>query len=177
MQQASWKAHLSATGGLIGGPHSFLYVVGREHASARLTLELPSGWKVATGLARAGASHTYTAADVESLIDSPVMVGLFRDWHFLIDGVPHDVALLGVPGGIRFDTSLFVANVERIAREAAPVFLKMPYCRYQFLFEDGAFGGFEHLNSVSIGIQSATLVRDPNDYLGQIGPRVRPHVE
>ena len=168
MQQASWKAHLTPRGGLVGGPHSFLYVVGAEHAPLRVTLLMPSGWKVATGLDSVAGSHTYTAPSTEVLIDSPIMVGLFRSWRFDIDGVAHDIAYLGAPGGVPFDTALFVANVERIAREAAHMFGRMPYRRFQFLFEDGAYGGLEHLNSVSIGTQSASLARDPNSSLGQI---------
>ena len=78
MQQASWKAHLTPRGGLVGGPHSFLYVVGAEHAPLRVTLLMPSGWKVATGLDSVAGSHTYTAPSAEALIDSPIMVGLFR---------------------------------------------------------------------------------------------------
>src|ERR1017187_5920085 len=44
MQQASWKAHLTPTGGLVGGPHSFLYVVGSERTPVRLTPKPPRGW-------------------------------------------------------------------------------------------------------------------------------------
>jgi predicted metalloprotease with PDZ domain len=168
MQQASWKGHLTPRGGLVGGPHSFLYLVGAELAPVRVTLVMPSGWTVATGLDSVAGSHTYTAPSAEALIDSPIMVGLFRSWRFDIDGVAHDIAYLGAPGGMPFDTTLFVANVERIAREAAHMFGRMPYGRYQFLFEDGTYGGLEHLNSVSIGTQSANLARDPNSYLAQI---------
>jgi len=168
MQQASWKGHLTPRGGLVGGPHSFLYLVGAELAPLRVTLVMPSGWKVATGLDSVAGSHTYTAPSAEALIDSPIMVGQFRSWRFDIDGVAHDIAYLGATSGMPFDTAQFVANVERIAREAVHMFGRMPYRRYQFLFEDGAYGGLEHLNSVSIGTQSANLARDPNSYVGQI---------
>ena len=129
----------------MGGPHSFLYVVGGEHAPVRVTLALPAGWKIATGLDSAAAPHTFVAPGAEALIDSPIMVGLFRDWRFTVDGVPHTVAYLGKPSGVSFDTALFVGNVERLARETARMFGKMPYHKFQFLFEDGAFGGLEHL--------------------------------
>jgi predicted metalloprotease with PDZ domain len=168
MQQASWKAHLTPTGGLVGGPHSFLYVVGAEHTPVRVTVELPSAWTVATGLARAGALRTFSAPGTEALVDSPILVGLIRHWRFDVDGVPHDIAYLGNPAGVTFDTALFVGNVERIVREAARLFGRMPYQRYQFLFEDGTYGGLEHLNSVSIGTRSANLARDPTILLGQI---------
>ena len=168
-QQASWKAHLTPRGGLIGGPHSFLYVVGGEHAPVRLALTLPNGWHAATGLNSSAVTGTFAAPGAEALIDSPIMVGTLRRWPFSIDGVPHDIAFLGTTGGAPFDTAHLVSNVERLAREAARVFSPLPYRRYQFLFEDGAYGGLEHLNAVSIGMQSANLARDPDAYLTQVG--------
>lgn len=168
MQQASWKAHLAPIGGLIGGPHSFLYVVGAEHVPVHLALTLPNGWNVATGLDPSTMTGTFTAPDAETLIDSPLMVGTFGHWRFSIDGVAHDVAFLGTRGGVAFDTARLVSNVERLARETARAFKPLPYRRYQFLFEDGADGGLEHLNSVSIGTQSVNLARDSNAYLSQI---------
>src|SRR5688500_12048837 len=35
-----WRPFLAATGGLVGGPHSFLYVIGHETAAASVTLDL-----------------------------------------------------------------------------------------------------------------------------------------
>jgi predicted metalloprotease with PDZ domain len=168
MAQAAWKAHLTPLGGLVGGPHSFLYIPGSENTPVRLTLVLPSGWRVATGLDTAEAPRKYAAPNAEALIDTPIMIGRFRHWSFVIDGVPHDVAYLGASGGTAFDTTLVTSKVERIARETVRMFGQMPYRKYQFLFEDGANGGLEHLNSVSIGAQSVSLARDPNSSLGQI---------
>jgi predicted metalloprotease with PDZ domain len=171
MQQASWKAHLTPDGGLVGGPHSFLYVPGAERSPVRVTLVLPRTWRIVTGLdaaSSASGAPTFSAPGVEALVDSPMLVGLIRSWRFDIDGVPHHVAYLGHPAGTAFDTTLFVGNVERIARATARMFARMPYHAYQFLFEDGTYGGLEHLTSVSIGTQSAALARDPDSYLGQI---------
>jgi predicted metalloprotease with PDZ domain len=168
MQQASWKAHLTPVGGLLGGPHSFLYVVGAERSPARVTVVLPDGWRIATGLDTADAPRTFTAPNVATLVDSPMLVGLVRSWQFDVGGVPHQVSYLGHTNGTAFDTTLFVRNVERLAREAIAMFGRMPYRDFQFLFEDGAYGGLEHTNSVSMGAQSANLARDPNSLLSQL---------
>lgn len=89
MQQPSWKAHLTPTGGLVGGPHSFLYVVGAERSPVRATLILPGDWTVATGLDSVAGGRTYAAHGIEALVDSPMLVGLMRRWRFDVDGVPH----------------------------------------------------------------------------------------
>ena len=46
--RAAWRPFLAPNGGLVGGPHSFLYVVGAESAPATVTLELPVGWRADT---------------------------------------------------------------------------------------------------------------------------------
>ena len=61
-QQAAWKAHLTPTGGLVGGPHSFLYVVGGEAAPARATIALPRGWTIATGLTPGATTSEFHSA-------------------------------------------------------------------------------------------------------------------
>lgn len=165
--QAAWKAHLTRTGGLVGGPHSFLYVAGGERAPVRLTLELPPRWKIATGL-EIVAPYSYVAPGAEALIDSPIMVGDFREWSFKIDDVPHHIAYREAPNSTEFDVARFVGDLERFARETEQMFGSMPYLQYQFLFEDGTFGGLEHLNSIDIGLSSINLARDPNYSLGQI---------
>jgi predicted metalloprotease with PDZ domain len=69
---------------------------------------------------------------------------------------------------VPFDTTEFVGSIERFARQAFALFGKAPYERYTFLFEDGAWGGLEHVGSVSIGAQSSDLARDPRHYMGEI---------
>lgn len=168
LQQASWQAHLRPNGGLVGGPHSFLYVVGAEDAPVSARVQLPEGWHIATGLPRSVSAGVFSAPDAATLLDSPIMVGAFAQWQFSINHVPHFIAFLGSPAGVPFDTAHLLSNIESLAREAARTFSPLPYTSYHFLLEDGANGGLEHLNSVSIGAQSANLARDPDAYLGQI---------
>ncbi|HEU5164355.1 MAG TPA: hypothetical protein VFU29_02375, partial [Chitinophagaceae bacterium] len=49
-QRQAWKAFLSSAGGLVGGPHCFMYVVGAELAPSYVTLNIPNGWQAVTGL-------------------------------------------------------------------------------------------------------------------------------
>ncbi len=167
-QQAVWQAHLTPEGGLVGGPHSFLYVVGGERWPSTVVLDLPAGWSVVTGLDAAANAHTFTAPDVVALTDSPILVGRIRSWRFNVASVEHRISYLGHPGGTTFDTTRFVEKVERLTRETVRMFGRMPYRRFEFLFEDGAYGGLEHLNSVSIGARSTMLAREPDGLLGQI---------
>src|SRR5439155_2185792 len=88
-RRQAWVAFLSPTGGLVGGPHSFMYLAGSELTSARVTFDLPSGWDAATGLEPTSDPRVFLAPTAEILMDSPVLIGKFRTWRFAVDGVPH----------------------------------------------------------------------------------------
>ena len=160
--RASWRPFLTPTGGLTGGPHAFMYVVGAELAPSHVTLELPAGWEVATGLAPTSDPRTFFAPSVDILVDSPILVGALRSWRFAVDGVPHRVVYWPLPNATPFDTAAFVGGLERLAREAVALFGRAPYREYVFMFQDGAFGGgLEHVNSATLGAPSADLAADP----------------
>src|SRR5262245_22295878 len=46
--RAAWRPFLSLTGGLIGGPHAFMYLLGSEQLTVGVILELPPSWAIAT---------------------------------------------------------------------------------------------------------------------------------
>ncbi|HEV2670390.1 MAG TPA: PDZ domain-containing protein [Gemmatimonadales bacterium] len=173
--RASWRPFLTPTGGLIGGPHAFMYLLGAERMPATVTLELPRSWQVATGLVSTssplsgterGSGEVYSAANAATLIDSPILVGHLRQWRFLEGGVPHRVVYWPLPDATPFDTSAWVSGIQRLVHQAFALFGRAPYREYTFLFEDGAFsGGLEHRNSVSLGAPSADLARDPHAFI------------
>jgi predicted metalloprotease with PDZ domain len=161
--RAAWKPFLSPTGGLIGDLHSLMYVVGATSAPASVTLDLPAGWAIASGLDPTKDSHTFAASSVELLLDSPIVIGQFRQWDFKVIGVPHMIVYLPQPNAAAFDTVSFVAGVQQLVSEAFKIFRKPPYRRYTFLYQDGAYGALEHLNSVTIGAGSRHLAEGLTD--------------
>jgi predicted metalloprotease with PDZ domain len=160
--RAAWRPVLSSTGGLTGGPHAFMYVVGAELAPAHVAVRVPSGWSIATGLTRTADPATFFAPTAYALVESPILVGRYSESRFSIDGVPHTIAYWSpAGGGTPFDTARFRGGVERMAGEAARLFGRPPYREYLFQFQDLAFGGLEHHNSVTLGTPSADLARNP----------------
>ncbi len=151
LPRPAWVAFLSHEGALIGGPHSFMYVVGREGEPSTVRLDLPAGWKVATSL-RAQGGAVYRAASVFDLVDSPILAGNLRVWSFVERGIPHHIAYLPGADAAPFDTSLFVGSVRGLVHQAIALFGRAPYRDFTFLFEGGAYGGLEHHASVSLGI-------------------------
>ncbi len=164
--RAAWKPFLSPTGGLIGDLHSLMYVVGAESVPARVSLDLPSGWASASGLEPTNNPKTFSAASVELLLDSPIIIGQFQHWEFKVKGVPHTIVYWRQPNAASFDTVSFVAGIQRLVTEAFKFFGQAPYHSYTFLYEDGASGALEHLNSVNIGATSQNLARGLRDVFG-----------
>lgn len=161
--RASWRPFLSPTGGLTGGPHAFMYVVGASLAPSHVTLDLPRGWTIATGLAPTSDPRTFYSPSTDVLVDSPMLVGYLRDWRFAVDGVPHRIVYWPRPDATPFDTAAFVGAFARLTEEAIALFGRAPYREFTFLMQDGAYAGLEHANSVTLGAPSADIVASPVD--------------
>jgi predicted metalloprotease with PDZ domain len=166
--RAAWQPYLTPTGGLMGGLHAFLYIVGATLTPSHVALDLPASWRVATGLEPTSDPRTYFAPTVDVLVDSPIFAGRFHDWRFAVDGVPHRVVYWDAPGATAFDTSAFVDGLARIARQAVALFGRPPYREYTFLMQDGAYGALEHRNSVTIGAPSASLAGHPRWTIAEV---------
>jgi predicted metalloprotease with PDZ domain len=161
--RAAWKPFLSPTGGLLGDLHSLMYVVGAASSPARVTLDLPSGWAIASGLDPTKDPQTFAASSGELLLDSPIMIGQFRRWDFKVKGVQHTIVYFPQPNAASFDTVSFIAGVQKLVTEAFKICGKAPYRHYTFLYQDGAVGALEHLNSVTIGARSQSLAQGLTD--------------
>jgi len=161
--RAAWRPFLTPTGGLIGGPHAFMYVLGAEDSSVLVTLDLPHRWAIGTGLTPTRDPYTFTAANAAALVDSPILAGLLRRWSFVEGAATHHVVYWPLPDAKPLDTLAFVSGIRAIVHQTIALFGRAPYRDYTFQFEDGAFGGgLEHRNSVTLGVQSAELARNPN---------------
>jgi predicted metalloprotease with PDZ domain len=165
--RAAWRPFLTPTGGLSGGPHAFMYVVDAPLAPSHVTLDLPTGWDVATGLVPTSDRHTFFAPSADVLVDSPIFAGRFQSWRFAVDGVPHRVVYWPLPDATPFDTTAFVGALEGVVRQAVALFGRPPYREYTFVFQDGAYGGLEHFNSATLGAASNELARDQAPLIGE----------
>ncbi|HEY9491280.1 MAG TPA: hypothetical protein VIP56_04785, partial [Nitrososphaeraceae archaeon] len=95
--RSAWKAYLTQTGGLVGGPHSFMYVIGATLVPSHITFNIPEGWEIVTGLQATSDPKTFYASSVAVLIDDPVFVGKFNSWSFTVDNTPHRLIYWPLP--------------------------------------------------------------------------------
>jgi predicted metalloprotease with PDZ domain len=165
--RSAWVPFLASQGGLVGGPPSFLYIVGRTGRPAAVTFDLPAGWAIATALAPTADPRTYVAIDVADLLDAPALIGRLHRWRFSAGGVPHRVAYWASPGAQPFDTAALVDGLQRLAHQAVMLFGGAPFREYTFLVEDGALGSLEHRSSVTLGAPSDRLARGLTDFFAE----------
>jgi predicted metalloprotease with PDZ domain len=166
--RSSWKAFLTPTGGLVGGPHSFMYVVGATLAPSYVTLEIPSSWQAVTGLQSTFQSHVYFAPSVFVLMDDPIFVGQFYTSTFQVNAVPHRIIYWPLASTKNFDTMKLSNAIQKMVHQAALLFGRLPYPDYSFMLQDAAVGALEHNSSVTVGAPSLQLATDMTGLLSEI---------
>ena len=166
--RSAWKAYLTPTGGLVGGPHSFMYIVGATLIPSHITLNIPEGWEIATGLQSTSDPKIFYAPSVAVLVDDPVFVGKFYSWSFTVDNTPHRLIYWPLPDAKAFDTTMLLSSIKKIVEQTSSLFGRPTYREYTFMLQDGAVGGLEHNNSVTIGAPSSQLANGVGDILPDI---------
>jgi len=166
--RSAWKAFLSPTGGLVGGPHSFMYIVGATLAPSYVTLHIPRSWEIATGLTQTSDPKTFFAASTNILVDDPIFVGKFKSWLFKIDDVPHRLVYWSLPQANEFDTARLLSGIQKIVEQAELLFERFPYRDFTFMLQDGALGSLEHNNSVTVGAPVNQLINDMDETFAEI---------
>lgn len=145
------SSYLDTTRGYFNGANVFLYPQTDVPYMIELEVVPFPGWDVATALERSAApGFVFTAADYDTLVDSPVECGTFRRESFEMNGVRHELILTGFD---RTNLSNLLRDLPRILEAAHAVFGGLlPYTRYVFLVagvpDQG--GGLEHRSSASI---------------------------
>jgi len=166
--RSSWKAYLTSTGGLVGGPHSFMYVVGATLIPSHVTLDIPEEWEITTGLQATSDPNTFYAPSVAVLIDDPIFVGKYKSWPFTVDNTPHRLIYWHLPDAKAFDTIMLLTSIKKLVQETSALFGRLTYREFSFMLQDGAVGSLEHNNSVTVGAPSSQLANGIGDILPDI---------
>ncbi len=156
--------------GFFNGTSLLLRVHGREQQPHRLRVgPLPSGWRVATSMAKVGTA--YVAADYDEAVDHPFELGRFWRGRFEARGVEHEFVVAGAWPG--FDGERLLADTKKICeaqidfwhgrggqRARRP---QVPFERYVFMLHavDDGYGGLEHRASTALMASRKDLPRKP----------------
>jgi len=145
----------------IGGPAVWMYLVGGKERPVDLSIAVPSGWKVATGMQHT-SDHTFHSADYNWFADAPLEISDFAEKDFEVLGSTYHVIVHDVEG--RKDFSKFLADTQKTVEAIVPIFGSVagdhgqaaPFKEYWFMFHiwPRTGGGLEHLNSTQINFRS-----------------------
>ena len=147
----------------LGGPAVWMYLVGGKERAVRLTIQVPSGWKVATGMERTSAgANVFSAANYDWFADSPIEISAFEEKTFDYAGTTYHVIVHDIEEKKDFskfagDTEKFVKTlVSMMAPVAGTGKQESPFQQYWFLFHvwPRTGGGLEHLNSTQINFST-----------------------
>ena len=142
---------VNGTGGHIIGPSLFMFVVGHEDLPSSARFNLPEGWRLNGGIApSADDPFLISASSYHQLIDTPMLIGDFRDTTFTIEGVPHVIEILGPNNA---DLHQLSQDFTKIVEVCSQLFGGLPYERYALTYLTLAGGGgIEHANGTTIGL-------------------------
>jgi predicted metalloprotease with PDZ domain len=157
-------SHVDETHAFLVGAALFLCVEGAEQLGAVVEIEGPPGWRVATSLPPArddgSGRPRFEAPDFDTLVDSPIELGLHREERFEVLGKAHRYVIWPAASASDADVRRLVDDTARILAEEARLFGgALPYDAYDVLLHlaPRGRGGLEHR-------ASAALVAPPTSF-------------
>lgn len=165
-------AHMNA-------PATFVWARGLADRPIRITFERPAGtaWEVATQLYATADPLTFTAPNLQYLLDSPIEFGPIDLRTFTVDrrdsGEPAEIRVAVHHRGTPAEVDRYVEGVERIVREQHAIYGELPAFEpghYTFIADylphaDG--DGMEHRNSTVL-TSSRSLAEAGTGLLGTV---------
>lgn len=140
------------------GPSLFMYVVDHKPDPVRLLVDVPRGWHIVNGDARAADQTDYRFENYDRLIDTPSEVSRALTLDTMrVDGRVYRAMIHANGGTTTAQRRRFTTDLAKIVKYENSVFDPPPLEMYTFLFNIGYPGGdgMEHLYSTQC-ITSAT---------------------
>ena len=156
---------------MLNGAPTYLVPAHALDASYGVRFELPEAWpRVATALPPhpAGGEHHFVAADFDTLLDSPILLGETVVSSFEAGGKPHELVHLGQTEW--WADPQVVADVQKLTQAQIDFWGVVPYDRYLYLnVISGAGGGLEHKDSTLMMTARDKNPRYPQKYRQWLG--------
>jgi predicted metalloprotease with PDZ domain len=168
---------IDATHAHLNMPATLLWARGYEARPAEVRFEVPagSGWKAATQLFPTADPFTFTAPNLQYLMDSPTELSAFVLREFKVPGAAGEATIRVAlhHDGTEIEADRYASDVETIVREAREVFGELPVFdggTYTFIADYLPYAsgdGMEHRNS-TILTSSGSLASARQGLLGTV---------
>lgn len=143
--------HLDLTHGYFNGAALFMFVPGFQQQPITVEIVPPDrDWQISTTLTPVrGKPNTFMAQDFDTLVDTPVEVGIHTVYDFEVLGKPHQYVVWG-NGNLK--PKQLISDTQKIIEVEAKLFGGLPYDKYLFLLHlsGSGFGGLEHKDSCTL---------------------------
>ena len=140
-----------------------MYPVDMRQSPVRIKFDqLPATWKLATALAPDETS-SFTAANYDRLVDSPVEIGDFAESDFDLHGARYRIVVDAK--GSDYDMPKLTGTVRSIVQAETSWMHDQPLTTYLFIYHfpaEGGGGGMEHAYSTAIHVNARTLREHPD---------------
>ena len=143
--------HLDTTHGYFNGAALFFFIPGLEEQAIELKIVTPQpDWQIATTLDSCqDEANTFIAKDFDTLVDTPVEIGIHKLYNFDVLGKPHQLAIWGKGNA---NAEQIIADTQKIIEVEANLYDGLPYDKYLFILHlsGSGYGGLEHKESCSL---------------------------
>ena len=135
-------------------PAALCYATGLEGRQTELKFDLPASWKVATQLRPGADKNSFTAPNMQYMMDSPVSLGAqqVRSW---TEG-DQTIELATLYMGPAAELDGYAKKIQKVVKEEKAIFGELPtfdFARYTFIanyLSQATSDGMEHRNSTSL---------------------------
>ena len=135
-------------------PAALCYATGLEGRQTEIKFDLPASWKAATQLRPGAEKNTFTAPNMQYMMDSPVSLGAqqVRSW---TEG-DQTIELATLYMGPAAELDGYAKKIQKVVKEEKAIFGELPtfdFARYTFIanyLSQATSDGMEHRNSTSL---------------------------
>lgn len=134
------------------GIELFLEPLGHRTDPSTVKFNIPAGWKLMSALKDTADPTVFVAADYDTLVDAPALMGKFDVTQFEVEGKPHYFAAAPAGAFNPEKSKKFTEMLGSTIKAQSNIFGGLPYEKYvAFYFfmpaQSNASGALEHLNS------------------------------
>ncbi len=134
------------------GIELFLEPLGHRTDPSTVKFNIPSGWKLMSALKDTADPTVFIAADYDTLVDAPALMGRFDVTQFEVEGKPHFFAAAPAGAFNAEKSKKFTEMLGSTIKAQSAIFGGLPYDKYiAFYFfmpaQSNASGALEHKNS------------------------------
>jgi len=152
------------------GTQLFLLPEGHRSRPSVVRFDVPSGWRIASGLDETADPTVFTAPEYDTLVDQPTLMGQFEVTRFMVEGKPHD--FVANPAGVfsAEKTRTLIGHLTKLAETQGRIFGGLPYKKFVYFYffraAEASCSVLEHQNSF-VALWNPDALPLPDDMVGQ----------